>query len=142
MRILLGQQKGPTASRRATKARRNVQAENAIKDEVKRMDGYRCRWPGCDLTPPPNGSDDVFVLDACHFRAEGMGGNPSLSSFTPENLITLHRFHHRQLHLGLATMRPLNPVLGMRGPVLFEAAVPGEAGKFYVVGTTNPPKEP
>ena len=132
--------KGATAQRRATKARGIVDREQIVKQEVKRLDGYRCRWPDCQVHPMDPGG----ILEAAHYQAEGMGGDPTLERCTLENLIGICEYHHRRgpvnLHNGLARMRPIDPVRGMRGPVLFEAAVPGEAGKFFEVGVTEPPK--
>lgn len=139
-RKLVQQAPGPTATRRAQKQRGIVKAEDIVKDEVKRLDGYLCRWPGCYPSLIGTG-----LLEAAHFKAEGMGGDPTLARCTVENMLALCRYHHRGpkgLHSGLARMRPLDDALGMRGPVEFSAQVPGEAGKFYVVGVTSPPEQP
>ena len=129
----LGRAPGPTAQRRQVKASAIVNSEQIIKDEVKRLDGYRCRWPGCNIRWRQH-------LDGAHYKAAGIGGNPSLSRCTPENVWALCRDHHGRLHLGLADCRPLDEVKGMRGPVECRELSRGE-GRMVVVGVSEPPQE-
>lgn len=135
----LRREKGITATVRAKKSYVIVQAEREVKALVKALDGERCRWPECEVPP------DTFwgALESAHFRAEGMGGDPTLERCTPENLCCLCKFHHVGpfgLHSGLAKMEPLTS-LGMRGPVQFSRMEKGESGKWYVVGVTEPPNQ-
>jgi hypothetical protein len=123
---------GPTAQRRAVKASLIVDAERLVKMHVKSLDGWRCRWPGCD---------HEIMLEAAHWKAEGMGGDPTLQRCTLENLICCCHWHHQQMHLGLASMRPVDEALGMRGPVEFSEAIPGKSGRMAIVGITKPPQE-
>lgn len=128
--------KGITAKLRAKKAAVTVLAERAIKSLVKDMDGRMCRWPDCQV--PPDGF--WGRLEAAHYRAEGMGGDPSLERCTVNNLIACCLWHHqgpRGLHSGLAKMEPLTDQ-GTRGPVAFHQLEKGEAGRWYQVGITEP----
>jgi len=123
--------------RRAKKARTVRSAEKAVKDTVKALD-QGCRWPNCDVPP------DLFWgrLEAAHYRAEGMGGDPTLERCTLENLLGMCKFHHRGprgLHSPFAKMQPVDPVLGTRGEVEFFTRERG--GKWNWAGSTTPPKE-
>lgn len=125
------QGRGVTARRRASKARRRLQDEQAIKRQVKALDGNRCRWPGCEV---PQG----WLwggLEVAHYRAAGMGGDPKLRRCTLENQLALCHWHHRGprgLHSGLSKIEPLTEA-GTRGPVACY-----ERGHF--VGETSPPR--
>jgi hypothetical protein len=132
-------EKGPEAKRREQKSRRVFLAERKVKIEVKALDGWHCRWPECDipLTMPMWG-----VIEASHYAAEGMGGDPNLVRCTLENLLSLCHWHHRGPkgvdQSGLARYEPLNPTLGTRGPVAFYLRDP-ETGREFLVGITEPP---
>lgn len=131
--------KGPTAKRRAKKRRQLVKVSRPIRDHVLALDGERCRWPECETT----GLSTYWgALEAAHYEAAGMGGDPLLVRYTPENLLTLCRWHHRGphgLHSGDAKMEALDPVRGMRGPVEFFKAE-GVAHRWYSAGVTEPPR--
>jgi hypothetical protein len=130
---------GPTARRRAQKARVVTLAERAVKSLVKDMDGRRCRWPDCEVPPLSFWGQ----LQAAHYKAEGMGGDPNLVRCTVDNMLAACRWHHRGprgLHSGLAKMEPLTE-LGTRGPVQFSVMERGEGGRWSVIGVTSPPKE-
>jgi hypothetical protein len=130
--------KGPTAKARAKKGRTIVQAERAIKTQAKYLDGYRCRWPDCDVPPDRYWGG----IEAAHYEAEGMGGDPTLIRCTVENLIALCRFHHRGPRgidgSGLAKLVPTTDQK-MRGPVECYVQERGESGRWLLVGVTSPP---
>jgi hypothetical protein len=126
---------GPTAKRRAAKARRTFRAEQAVKRRVLALDGHHCRWPHCEVPP----SAYWGGLECAHFRASGMGGRPSMG--TEQNLIAMCETHHRGprgLHSPYARMTPRDEALGMRGVVVFERRDTRE-GDWIVVGETAPP---
>ena len=102
--------------RRHMKRRDTKAAEERVMRQVRREDRY-CRFPlcGCGKLKLP--------LDVAHAGDEGhrgMGGNPSLSATTPENLILLCRPRHRahKFAIDKKTLRvePLT-ARGLRGPV-------------------------
>ena len=131
-------QKGPQGRERHQKKLAQARTKAQIREHVRELDGYHCRWPDCQ-TP-----QDSFwgAIDVAHYRAEGAGGDPLLSRYTPENLVCLCKFHHagpRGLHSGLARMEPLDAELGMRGSVMCLRLETGESGKWLVVGITSPP---
>jgi hypothetical protein len=130
--------KGVTAAKRVAKSRKTQLAERAVKSDATRLDGWRCRWPECDV---PKAST-WGRLHAAHFQAEGMGGDPTLQRCTLDNLIGLCHWHHRGPRgidqSGLARMEPLNPTLGTRGPVAFYLK-DRETGRETLVGITEPP---
>lgn len=130
--------KGVTARRRATKARASGKAEKRIREEVRALDGSRCRVPDCDIPP-----DSYWgAIEVAHYKAAGMGGDPELDRYTRENLICICRWHHvgpHGLHSGKFQMRPLDPVRGMRGLVEFRKRERGK-GRWYSVGVTEPPR--
>jgi hypothetical protein len=130
-------QNGPTATRRASKARRTFAAEQAVKRHVLALDGYTCRWPNCDVPPYAYWGG----LQAAHYKACGMGGNPDLSRCTLANLITICETHHtgrRGLHSPYARMEPRDQALGMRGPVAFYIRERRE-DDWTFFGETTPP---
>lgn len=102
--------------RRHMKRQETKAAEERVMRQVRREDRY-CRFPlcGCGKLKLP--------LDVAHAGDEGhrgMGGNPSLSATTPENLITLCRPRHRahKFAIDKKTLR-VEPLTerGLRGPV-------------------------
>lgn len=56
-----------------------------LRDIVLERDGWRCCWPGCTNGLWSN-------LQLAHLEHRGMGG--SREANTPENCVTLCRFHH------------------------------------------------
>jgi hypothetical protein len=135
----LRSQKGPVARARHRKRLAHVQAKRTIKAEVRVLDENRCRWPECDAPPESFWGQ----IDVAHYKADGMGGDPSLERMTPDNLLLLCKFHHvgpRGLHSGLARMEALSED-GMRGPVMFLRLERGESGRWLLAGITEPPKE-
>ena len=71
--------------------RRSRIVPSSIKRALDIRDGG-CRFPGCECTR---------YVDAHHIKHWADGGETRL-----DNLITLCRFHHRQLHLGEFTITP------------------------------------
>jgi hypothetical protein len=137
LRCRHSREKGPTAKRRASKARRVLKAEQAVKRDVLALDGHRCRWPGCDVPRTAYWGG----LEAAHYKAEGIGGDPNLVRCTPENLLAVCQWHHqgpRGLHSPYASMKPRDETLGMRGRVAFYRRTKRD-GPWYFVGETAPP---
>ena len=102
--------------RRHMKRQETKAAEERVMRQVRREDRY-CRFPlcGCGKLKLP--------MDVAHAGDEGhrkMGGNPSLSATTPENLILLCRPRHRahKFAIDKKTLR-VEPLTerGLRGPV-------------------------
>lgn len=130
---------GVEAKRRKTKAGRRERIEKRIREEVLALDGYRCRYPDCDI--PIESLDGR--LECAHFVAAGMGGDPELVRYTPTNLIALCYTHHQSrigLHWGDLKMQPMDETRGTRGLVEFFRREPGEADRWYSIGVTEPPR--
>jgi hypothetical protein len=119
-----------TEERHARKVARE-RTEREAKDEAKRDDGYRCRWPHACHTK---------TLDGAHLDAKGLGGSPDGARNTPQNIITLCREAHRgvrSLHSGHKRIVPLTPD-GTRGPVEFWDT--DTDGREYLVGREIEPR--
>jgi hypothetical protein len=98
-----------------TEAKREAdKVKQRIIRAVKKRDRHRCRVPGCTMQRWYK-----FVLDAAHIRPAGMGGNPTLSRFTTENMVSVCRYHHKMafsLHSGHIKPRPETDK-GANGPI-------------------------
>lgn len=130
--------KGTTAKKRAVKSRKVQLAERAVKTEAKLLDGWRCRFPECEV---PKGTF-WGQIDAAHFKAEGSGGDPNLVRCTLENLAAVCRWHHRgprSMHSGHVKPVPLTSA-GARGPVDWQVLDDtNDSGKWRSAGITAPP---
>lgn len=116
--------------RRHMKRRETKNAEERIMRQVRAEDRY-CRMPLCGC------GKLKLVLDVCHAGADGhrgIGGNPSLSATTPENLILLcrprHRAHKFAIDKGTLRVEPLTD-RGLRGPVRWLVHVPSIPLDWY-----------
>jgi hypothetical protein len=131
--------KGFEATRRHRKTLAIVRSKREIREQVRELDGYACRWPDCSVPlDTPWGA-----LEVAHQEAAGMGGDPNLERYIIENLIALCKSHHRGdrgLHSPFARMAPLDPILRMRGKVEFFESDGAEPPRWYSVGVTEPPK--
>lgn len=63
----------------------------ALREQVFRRDSWRCVWPGCGYGTGAE-MGDIVLLQLAHLHHRGMGG--SREANTPENCVTLCRFHH------------------------------------------------
>lgn len=110
--------KGPQANARHQKKLKQARTKAAIREHVRELDGYRCRWPECETNP----ETAAGALEVAHHEPEGRGGDPLLARYCVENLILLCHSHHRgdarSIHSGYARMEPLSEH-GMRGAVMF-----------------------
>lgn len=61
-----------------------------LRDEVFARDGEDCVWPGCTMFSPLQPGANPLQL--AHLQHRGMGG--SVERNTPDNCVTLCRFHH------------------------------------------------
>ena len=130
--------KGPTARRRAQKARKAIPRKQATRTQVMDEDA-RCRWAACEVPETSFWGEQ----EAAHYKAVGRGGDPQLKRYTVENLIRLCKWHHRGphgLHSGRAKVVPQDETLQMRGPVDCYVLERGEGGKWLYVGTSVPQK--
>ena len=76
---------GPTAKRRAAKARLRKLEERAAMQQVRERD-VRCRFPLCARQEP---------LETSHQRHRGMGGNPALDRSTTALMVLVCHSHHQ-----------------------------------------------
>lgn len=99
-----------------------------------KRDGKRCRVPRCEFAPLN------FVIDPCHERHRGMGGNPKGDRTTRATVISLCRRHHRLYDQGGIEIEPLTHK-GFDGPCDFYA-VEGQTRTHYaterLVGVSEP----
>lgn len=110
-------------------------AGNAVREEAKRRDGKRCRWPHCEYRHVGQ------VIDAAHVtHAAGMGGDQTLIRTTRQDLMAICRLHHRLARLSLhnANLRvePLTPA-GTDGPCQFYST-DADGREFVVAQETAP----
>ena len=103
--------KAPRGSRvleREKQDRATAEAEKAVSQEVKRLDG-RCRWPERHKCRG--------ALEAAHIHDKSIGGDT-----TAEDLITVCQWFHRRgpesIHGKQLEVRPLTKA-GTRGPCAF-----------------------
>ena len=75
--------------RHSRKLSRKAESD-ATKQEAKRRDGFRCRWPHCEYKAVTE------TLEAAHIHAAGMGGDPKQIRTTRDNLIAMCDMHHRR----------------------------------------------
>jgi hypothetical protein len=113
--------KGPTARARASRARKLRTEEAANKQEAKRRDGERCRFPLCGCGQPGHGMKSI--LTSSHDMHKGMGGDPTGVLSLPEFLITLCKWRHQDApisrHAGNLRTRYLTPD-NNNGPVAWD----------------------
>jgi hypothetical protein len=105
-------------------------AEDAIKQEVRRRDGHRCRYPGC----PMLFSSLFGRLEVAHLNDKGMGGDKRLIRTRRDRMILLCFGHHqgpRSLHSGDLRIDP-ETQKGTDGPCAFWMA--DEQRKWRCVG--------
>lgn len=137
----LARVKGPTATRRAQKARAVTLGEAKAKRVVRARDRV-CRWPGCDC-------GELYgywsALEVAHLDDKGMGGDPQLLRSVPDRMILLCRWNHTGpfgLHSGRARIHVLTDA-GTYGPCAFYRRLIGridvEGGREYLVGESSPP---
>lgn len=58
-----------------------------LRAQVFERDGYRCKWPGCDIEVSP-----INPLECAHLNHRGMGGYQGAN--TEDNAVALCKFHH------------------------------------------------
>jgi len=93
--------RGDALLERRTKRAATVKAEQAEMQAALKRDGRKCRWPGCIYAAKK------LPIDACHLTHRGMGGNPSRSRTTRQQIVALCRIHHGQLDAGEIEIVPL-----------------------------------
>lgn len=139
-RVAIPAVKGPQARETQQKKLARARTKKEIREHVRELDGFQCRWPECSTDPETTAG----ALEVAHRDAEGRGGDPLLVRYVPENLILLCHHHHqsapRSLHSGLVKMQALDPALGMRGQVQFFEREKEEARRWVLVGVTEPPR--
>lgn len=130
--------KGPQATARHQKKLKQARTKAAIREQVRELDGFRCRWPECETSPETSAG----ALEVAHYEPEGRGGDPLLARYCVENLILLCHSHHRgnarSIHSGYAQMKPMSD-RGMRGPVIFLQRENAENPRWYLAGISEPP---
>lgn len=112
--------KGPTARRRAARAGILKRAETKNKREVRNRD-RTCRFPLC-----PCRRFGLF-LEVSHADHKGMGGDPTGERSTPERMIYVCNWRHKESRVsidkGLLRWVPLVADKGSNGPVSWEMKV-------------------
>jgi len=109
--------KGPTARRRASKAGRLKRVENKNKEKVRLRD-RTCRFPLC-----PCQRWNLF-LEVSHAEHKGMGGDPTGERSTPDRMIYVCNWRHKESHISIDKKAirwvPLTAA-GSNGPVEWQA---------------------
>lgn len=95
------------ARRLTTKAHETREMQAALK-----RDGKKCRVPRCEFAKLN------LIIDPCHERHRGMGGNPNGNRTTRQTVIALCRRHHRLYDNGDIAIEPLTHK-GFDGPCDF-----------------------
>lgn len=115
-----------------TRAQR-VNKEDAEKKAAKRRDLHHCCWP--HETAEEKRLCRASHLEAAHYKAKGMGGDPQLKRSKRKFLITFcfetHRGATKSLHAGDRRVVPLEPDKCMDGPRAFEEK---RGGRWVEVG--------
>lgn len=86
-----------------------VSVEQAVMRQAVRLDGDKCRFPGC------RHRSRKLPIDPCHARHRGMGGNPKGDRTTLETVIALCRFDHGRYDAGQLDIEPMDESRGFRG---------------------------
>lgn len=127
--------KGPTATRRAQKARSVALGEAKAKRVVRARDRV-CRWPGCDCGKLYG---QWSALECAHLDDKGAGGDPQLIRSVPDRMILVCRWNHTGpfgLHSGRARIEALTPT-GTSGPCAFYRRAVSGVPEF-LVGESSP----
>lgn len=95
--------------------RERIQAEERVKEIVRRRDGFRCRVPECTYRRAG------IALHVAHLEDKGMGGDPNLDRTQRHKLICLCYLHHQgeiSVHQKTLRVEP-DTELGTDGPCAF-----------------------
>lgn len=125
--------KGSQLLDRREKRQKRVRDEDAIKQQVRIRDGYRCRVPGC--TEQKRG----VRLEIAHLDDKGAGGDKRLIRTRRDRMIALCFLHHQgpvSLHSKDLRIEPESDALGTDGPCWFY--VSDEQLKWKSLGVTKP----
>ena len=103
--------------------------ERAAKDEAKRRDGYRCRWP--HHTASERGTCKLFAIEVAHIGHKGMGGDKKQLRTDAKTLITFgkrcHDIYDGRLGPGRSRrVEFLDPKRKANGPCVFWQKRDGE----------------
>lgn len=121
--------KDPKGTTRAVRVRKRIafeQHEARMKTIVRKRDGYRCRWPGCDCRERRD------RIEVAHVVNKSAGGSSEAS-----NLICLCVARHRgrpSLHSGDLRIEPLTAA-GTNGPCAFLRRYLGREGWYFTEET-------
>lgn len=93
-------------------------SERKVMDKARRRDSG-CRWPRCDCKARK------LLVEVCHERHRGMGGNPKLDRTTTDKLISFCIVRHDDWDQGRIAVVPQDRVIGFDGPADFYVNVNG-----------------
>jgi hypothetical protein len=135
--------KGPTAKRRASKARRLKRDENLHKAEARARDGAGglertglCRFPicGCHFEGGAERPGSKAFVEVSHQRHKGMGGDPTGERSLPAGLICVCNWRHKEstysIDKGTVRWVALTSA-GANGPVAWEVEI--DSGRWLEV---------